>query len=144
MSGETQQGEATVLAYAKLDCGIIDADQHWDGCDIPPGAFRSRVAEKFKADAPDWVTDDSGHQAISFGSGKVTIPVAANVTTDVRKPAGTTVTERLHEMDIDGIAAAVLFTLSVSMEDAYPNDREAVIAYTQAYNDYKIEELHEP
>lgn len=133
-----------MLAYAKLGCGIIDADQHWDGCDIPPGAFRSRVADQFRADAPEWVTDDGGQQVISFGNGKITIPVTANVATGMRKPAGTTASERLHEMDLDGIAAAVLFTLTVSMEDAYPGDREAVIAYTRAYNDYKIEELHDP
>ena len=136
-----------MLSYSNLGYGIIDADQHWDGPEIPRDAFESRVAARFADQAPQWVLRDDGTEFISYNGGKATtglISAADPTVGGLRQPSGTTVTERLREMDIDGIHAAVLYAVEVPINDAYAGDREATLAFIAAYNDYKVEELSAP
>jgi predicted TIM-barrel fold metal-dependent hydrolase len=136
------------LAYADLGYGVIDADQHWDGIDVPRDLYRKRVVSKFKDRAPQWITvGDDGDEAISYNGGeKITklAPKGDPTMQGLRKLSGHTVADRLHEMDVDGIHAAVLFSLEIPINDAYAADRDVAIALIQAYNDYKVEEVSAP
>jgi predicted TIM-barrel fold metal-dependent hydrolase len=133
-------------AYANLGYGIIDADQHWDGPDVPRDIFRSRVASSFQDRAPAWIDLDDGSEGISFNGGSRVVKLVQKGDTfgGLRKPAGTTVEERLTDMDIDGIQAAVLFTVEMPINQAYEGDREMVVELIKAYNDYKLEEVSRP
>lgn len=133
-----------MLAYANLGYGIIDADQHWDGTDLAHDLFASRLANKFKDRAPKWIKLDEGLEAISFNDGARTIRLATQgdlTYGGTRKPAGVSVKERLHDMDLDGIAAAVLYSVEVPIHEAYSHDAEMIVPLIEAYNDYKVEEI---
>jgi predicted TIM-barrel fold metal-dependent hydrolase len=132
-----------MLSYSNLGYGIIDADQHWDGTDLPHDMFAPRLATKYRDGAPSWVTDDEGSVVISFNDGASTVRVATDEDTygDLRKPSGVTVAERLHNMDLDGVQAAVLYSLEVPIHEAYGGDRDMIVALIEAYNDYKVEEI---
>lgn len=136
-----------MLSYSNLGYGIIDADQHWDGTDIPRDAFSSRVAQRHLEQAPQWIVRADGSEAISYNGGKgITGLVSPDDPTagGLKQPNGTTVPERLREMDIDGIHAAVLYALEVPINEAYAGDRDATLAFIAAYNDYKVEEVSAP
>ena len=133
-------------AYANLDYGIIDADQHWDGTDIPRDMFRPRIPRSLQERAPVWIDLDEAGEGISFKGGAriVRLVKKGDTAGGTRMPAGTTVAERLKDMDIDGIHAAVLFSVEMPINQAYEGDREMVVGLIRAYNDYKLEEVSQP
>ena len=145
---------------AGLGFNIIDADAHWDA--QPRDLYQKRVAEKYRQRSPKVVKDDKGQEMLSYDDGRIMkryFPlegiktISANPEMNVRdRTAGQTllpdlspVEQRLHDMALDGIHTSIIYSLDgFTLNKAYENDRDMILACVQAYNDFLIEEVAAP
>jgi predicted TIM-barrel fold metal-dependent hydrolase len=140
-----------VPAYSNLGYGIVDADQHWDAHLMPRNFYHRRVEKRLLERVPTWVTLDRpldrswglGTEAISYDSGKLIVPLPLDEDGMVVKTfddSQLTVEERLRDMDIDGVHAAMLFALA-DLNEVYRAEPELLRACIRAYNDCLVEEV---
>lgn len=135
---------------SSIDYPIIDADAH---VNEPPDLWQKRVAKNLLDRAPKVVSTKDG-EFWSFDNGKRMRPLGLTATAGLNpvdyRPTGRTyatirpgsfdTTARLQDMDIDGIAHAVLYP-SVTLTGAatYAEDRPLQLACVRAYNEWLLE-----
>src|SRR5436190_15046070 len=132
----------------RIDYPIIDADAH---VNEPPDLWQERVPSHLKERAPRVVQEAGGGDVWEFDRGKVRRAVGltaiaglsylqykdAGFTYEGLRPGSFDPAERLKEMDLDGIAAQMLYP-SVTLGGAatYSDDPELQVACVRAYNDW--------
>ena len=137
---------------------VISVDDHV--CE-PPHTFEGRLPAAFEDRAPRIVETDEGHQVWEF-EGNRHFQVGMNAIAgrrpetiriepfryDQMRPSCYDVEARLHDMDINGVWAAVNFPSMVTGFSGrvfyQAQDQDLGYACTQAWNDWLYEEWHQP
>ena len=131
---------------------LIDVDAH---VIEPPHVWQSRVPEKFKDQAPQWIRDDAGEawlyegkrlpqtglNAVSGTPREEWSPRALSM--DTIRDSSYDPTARVRDMDLDGILAAVCFPTFPRFcgQTFYEaSDKELAHLCVRAYNDWMIDE----
>lgn len=143
--------------YVNLKYHILDADNHLDGQD--PDTWKKRVAPHLQERAPKFVTLPDGRYAWSYDAGKHVVPMNSWGTAGLSgesylryiNPTPTYGDSydpkvRLRALDLDGVYGALVFGiggLGKGLNQFY-DERELLIAYYQAYNDWLIEDYCGP
>lgn len=133
-----------------LDYPIVDADAH---VNEPPELWQERVPAKWRDRAPKVLHTDEG-DFWSFEDGKRSRPLGLTATAGLSynqfRPSGLRYSEirpgsfdskaRLHDLDLDGIYAQVLYpSVTLSGAKLYADERELQIACVRAYNEWLAE-----
>src|SRR3989449_9205022 len=120
---------------------IIDADGHVLEKNIP---WAELLEEPYRSRAPRPVTDNRGHSFIMI-DGKLTPKPVGKGCSFVgaprsRSPHATTgmvdPTQRLKDMDLEGIDTAVLFGTSPFLSLPFVEDKDLACAIAQVYNNW--------
>ena len=94
-----------------LDYTIIDADAHMAE---PPELWQERVDRRFRDQAPRLLHEFKGQKGMWLTFEDVTVrfatPGKQGGSTTMQRPGGYDPAERLKDMEIDGVVAAVLYT----------------------------------
>ncbi len=145
-------------AYSGLTYNIIDADAH---VNEPPDLWQKRVPKELKDRAPKGVHLPDGNDGWSLEDGKtvrklgITGQMAGMQSNEVTKdrivtfagmrPSNWDPRERIKDMELDGIHAAVVYsTFALGGAAAFGNDPEMQLACVRAYNDWLHEEFCAP
>jgi predicted TIM-barrel fold metal-dependent hydrolase len=135
---------------ADLGVPVVDADAH---VNEPPDLWQSRVPEHLRDRAPKVLHTDDG-DFWSFENGERSRPLGLTATAglspnqfrptglryDEIRPGSFDAKARLHDLDLDGIGAQVLYpSVTLSGARLYASDRELQLACTRAYNDWLAE-----
>lgn len=98
-------------AKTGLDYNIIDADAHMAE---PPELWQQRVEQRFRDAAPRVLHEHKGQKGMYLAFEDVVVrfatPGKQGGSTTMTRPGGYDPAERLKDMAIDGVAAAVLYT----------------------------------
>ncbi|MBI1813761.1 MAG: amidohydrolase family protein [Deltaproteobacteria bacterium] len=135
---------------ASIDYPIIDADAH---VYEPPGVWQERVPARLRALAPKVMRGDDGDVWL-FNDGERVRPIGlmaaagasyldfrpSGLTYETIRPGHFEATARLADMDVDGIAAQLLYP-SVCEEGPrmFGDDRALQLACVRAYNEWILE-----
>lgn len=132
---------------ASIDYPILDADAH---VNEPPELWQSRVPAKWKARAPKVRHTDHG-DVWDFDDGARLRPVGLTATAGLSypqfKPVGGSYAtmrpgsfdtkERLHDMDVDGIFAQILYpSVTLTGASIYASEPELQRVCVRAYNEW--------
>jgi uncharacterized protein len=131
--------------HPDVDSGLISADDHMDLCYVPQDLWQSRLARRWRSEAPHvvgvdgqrlWIREDRvwGIYGSKKQDGRKTpfdsVGLTEEVEPDVWRPSS--VTHRLEDMDRDSVYAQVIFNFTNwSFED--PQLKALCMA---AYNDW--------
>lgn len=126
-------------ARTGLDYNIIDADAHMAE---PPELWQERVDKRFRDEAPRVVDEVNGQKGMYLVFEDVTVRFATSGkqggSTTMQRPGGYDPAERLKDMEIDGVAAAVLYTTH-GFYVFGTRKAELQTALFRAYNDWLAE-----
>ena len=138
MEGDNHPGAAPQAGHADLGYTIIDADAHMSE---PGDLWTSRVDRRFAEQAPRVVLDYKGVPGRYWVFEDVSLRIShANQGghTTMERPGGWDPAERLKDMAIDGVAAAVLYS-TVSFQLFGTGDQALQEECFRVYNDWLAE-----
>lgn len=99
-------------ARSGVDYNLIDSDAHM----TEPGELWQRVDKEFRDRAPKMLSEHKGRRGLFFSFENNAIRLMADTeqgaSKDFERPGGWDPAERLKDMAIDGISAAVLYPTS--------------------------------
>ena len=135
---------------ASIDYPILDSDSH---VNEPPDLWLDRIPARFKDRAPRIGKTEQG-DIWNFDDGKGVWPVGLTAVAgmshldikpfglsyDTIRPGSFVTSERLRDMDADGIYAQILYP-SVTLKGAriYSDERDLQLACVRAYNEWLLE-----
>jgi predicted TIM-barrel fold metal-dependent hydrolase len=143
------------LPYAGIDYGIIDSDAH---ALEPADTWTKRTPAKLHDRVPKSVQMKDGSLGWSIDNGRIVRPIISPLTSgglqssdvnpqrvvtyETMRPSHYDPVARLKDMDLDGIAAAIIYpTVGLGGALAFTDDREMQLACVRAYNDWLVEDF---